>query len=155
MENPFLFKPQNLPPKIRYEKLFSNLLTFPEDFPGRGRPPFTKDSLLRGLIYRNLRGLPSLSELAFELKNNPVMAEVLGFPAWESPPSIERFSHYLRSTPNEELQVIRLFLPRSLLRKRSSREKPFPWIPVPSKPMFEKIISKPQSRQGSIKTTDL
>ena len=118
MENPFLFKPQDPPPKIRYERLFANLLTFPEDSPKRGRPPFRHDSLLRALIYRNLRGLPSLSELAFELKNNPLMAETLGFPAWESPPSVERFSHFLRSTANEDLQVIRLFLVHQLIEEK-------------------------------------
>ena len=118
MENPYLFKPQDLPPKVCYEKLFENLLTFSEKSPSRGRPPFTKDSLLRALIYRNLRGLPSLSELAFELRNNPVIAETLGFPAWENPPSIERFSHFLRSTPNEDLQVIRLFLVHQLIEEK-------------------------------------
>jgi hypothetical protein len=118
MENPFLFKAQELPPKIRYEKLFANLLTFPEDSPKRGRPPFSNDSLLRALIYRNLRGLPSLSELAFELKNNPLMAETLGFPAWERPPSVERFSHFLRYIPNEDLQVVRLFLVHQLIEEK-------------------------------------
>jgi len=118
MKHPYLFKPQDLPPRIRYEKLFSNLLTFPQDSPKRGRPPFSKLSLLNALIYSNLRGLPSLSELAFELKNNPIMAETLGFPAWEAPPSVERFSHFLRSTHNEELQVIRLFLVHQLIEEK-------------------------------------
>lgn len=118
MKHPYLFKPQDLSPQIRYEKLFSNLLTFPQHSPKRGRPPFSKESLLKALIYRNLRGLPSLSELAFELRNNPIMAETLGFPAWEIPPSVERFSHYLRSTHNEELQVIRLFLVHQLIEEK-------------------------------------
>ncbi|MHA1381240.1 MAG: transposase [Candidatus Helarchaeota archaeon] len=60
----------------------------------------------------------SLSDLAFELKNNPVMAETLGFAAWEKPPSVERFSHFLRSTPNEHLQVIRLFLVHQLVEEK-------------------------------------
>lgn len=118
MKHPYLFKPQDLSPRIRYEKLFSNLLTFPQDSPKRGRPPFSKLSLLKALIYSSLRGLPSLSELAFELKNNPIMAETLGFPAWEAPPSVERFSHFLRSTHNEELQVIRLFLVHQLIEEK-------------------------------------
>lgn len=118
MENPFLFKPQDLPPRIRYEKLFSNLLTFPQDPPTRGRPPFTKESLLKALIYKILRGFPSLSELAFELKNNPVMAETLGFSAWENPPSVERFSHFLRSTSNQDLQAVRLFLVHQLIEEK-------------------------------------
>ncbi len=118
MKHPYLFKPQDLSPQIHYEKLFSNLLVFPQDPPRRGRPPFSKESLLKALIYRNLRGLPSLSELAFELKNNPIIAETLGFPAWEAPPSVERFSHFLRSSHNEELQVIRLFLVHQLIEEK-------------------------------------
>jgi len=77
----YLFQPQDLPPKIRYEKVFSLLPSLSSHAnKKRGRPAFSKNSLLRALIYKNLRGLPSLSELAFELKNNPVMAEVIGFP---------------------------------------------------------------------------
>jgi len=116
MKHPLLFKPQDL--QIRYEKLFSNLVTFPENPPGRGRPPFSKESLLKALIYSSLRGLPSLSELAFELKNNPIMAETLGFSAWEKPPSVERFSHFLRSTHNEDLQIIRLLLVHQLIEEK-------------------------------------
>lgn len=116
MKPPLLLKPQSL--HIRYEKLFSNLVTFPENPPGRGRPPFRKESLLKALIYSSLRGLPSLSELAFELKNNPLMAETLGFSAWEKPPSVERFSHFLRSTHNEDLQIIRLFLVHQLIEEK-------------------------------------
>ncbi len=116
MKHPLLFQPQGL--HVRYEKLFSNLVTFPETHKGRGRPPFRKESLLKALIYSRLRGLPSLSELAFELINNPLMAETLGFSTWEKPPSVERFSHFLRSTDNEDLQIIRLFLVHQLIEEK-------------------------------------
>lgn len=115
----YLFQPQDLPPKTHYEKIFSLLPSF-SDHPKkkRGRPAFSKSSLLRALIYKNLRGLPSLSELAFEMKNNPVMAEIIGFPAWEAPPSIERFSHFLRDIPNEKLQALRRHLVQNLIQEK-------------------------------------
>lgn len=115
----YLFRPQDLPPKIHYEKIFSLLPSF-SDQPKKklGRPAFSKNSLLRALIYKNLRGFPSLSELAFELKNNPVMAEIIGFPAWETPPSIERFSNFLRDTSNEKLQTLRCLLVHELIEEK-------------------------------------
>ncbi|MFQ6052440.1 MAG: transposase [Candidatus Hydrothermarchaeota archaeon] len=77
-----LFRPQDLPPKVLYEKIFDQLLSLGDNTTRkRGRPSFYKDAILRALIYKNLRRLPSLSELAFELKNNPALAETLGFSA--------------------------------------------------------------------------
>jgi hypothetical protein len=115
----YLFPTQDFPPRIQYEKIFSLLPSFPnQNEKRRGRPAVSKDSILRSLIYKNLRGLPSLSELVFELKNNPAMADILGFPIWKVPPSIERFSHFLRDTPNENLQHIRLLLVRQLMEEK-------------------------------------
>jgi len=113
-----LFHPEDLPPRVRYEKLFGHLPAFLEIPNVRGRPSFSKNTLLRSLIYRNLRGLPSLADLAFELENNPVMAEVLGYSTFENPPSKERFSCFLRSTPNQNLQAIRLGLVRELIKEK-------------------------------------
>jgi hypothetical protein len=114
MKTPSLFNPEDLPPRIRYEKLFKHLPPMDESSNVRGRPPFPKEAILRALIYRNLRGLPSLGDLAFELENNPMMAQVLGFSAFERPPSKERFSCFLRTTVNRDLQRIRLGLVRAL-----------------------------------------
>jgi hypothetical protein len=114
MKIPSLFNPEDLPPRIRYEKLFKHLPAMEEMSKVRGRPSFPKDAILRALIYRNLRGLASLADLAFELENNPMMAEVLGFPAFQRPPSKERFSCFLRTTVNRDLQCIRLGLVRAL-----------------------------------------
>lgn len=114
MKTPSLFNPEDLPPRIRYEKLFKHLPPLEETSKQRGRPAFSKNAILRALIYRNLRGLPSLADLAFELENNPMMAEVLGFLAFQHPPSKERFSCFLRTTPNRDLQRIRLGLVRAL-----------------------------------------
>ena len=85
MKTPSLFNPEDLPPRIRYEKLFKHLPPMEQPSKVRGRPPFPKEAILRALIYRNLRGLPSLGDLAFELENNPMMAQVLGFSAFERP----------------------------------------------------------------------
>lgn len=112
----YLFRAQHLPPKIPSERVFALLPLVPETpEKTRGRPAFSRAALLRALIYKSLRGLPSLSELAFELRNNPVISELLGFPAWETPPSIERFSHFLRDTDNHDLQNLRRLLVQQLI----------------------------------------
>ena len=79
MKNLPLFKAEDLPPRVRYEKLFENLPLLPALPQATGRPPFSRDAILRALIYKNLRNLSSLTDLVFELENNPVMADVLGF----------------------------------------------------------------------------
>jgi hypothetical protein len=115
----YLFRPQDLPLKTPYDKVFALLPCFPEvPKKTRGRPGFSRVALLRALIYKNLRGLPSLSELVFELRNNPVISELLGFPAWETPPSIERFSHFLRDTANLDLQTLRRLLVHHLIDEK-------------------------------------
>ena len=123
MKNLSLFKAEDIPPQVPYEKLFSNLLSIHRDQPKRGRPPFSKDSLLRTLIYKNLRSLPTLTELSFELGNNPAMAKTLGFDPLTKPPPKERFSHFLRTTPNEEFQVQRLLLVHQLIEEKVIRGK--------------------------------
>jgi hypothetical protein len=118
MKNLHLFRPEELPPQVHYEKLFSNLLCIEEHQSKRGRPPFSKHSLLQALIYKSLRGLPTLSELSFELRNNPAMTEILGFDPLMKPPPKERFSHFLRTTPNEQLQIQRLSLVCHLIEEK-------------------------------------
>jgi len=114
-----LFRPQDFPLKIPYEKIFDQLPSLGDNpTRKRGRPSFSKDAILRALIYKNLRGLSSLSELAFELKNNPPLAETLGFSAWFDPPSIERFSFFLRDTKNETFQVLRHLMVERLIEEK-------------------------------------
>ncbi len=96
MKNVSLFKAEFLPPRVRYEKLFENLPPLPDLPKVTGRPPFSREAILRALIYKNLRGLPSLTDLVFELENNPVMAEVLGFFPGQPTPSKQRLSQFLR-----------------------------------------------------------
>jgi hypothetical protein len=116
MKDISLFKAEDLPPRVRYEKLFENLPPLPDLPKATGRPPFSKDAILRALIYKNLRGLASLTDLVFELENNPVIAEVLGFAPGQPTPSKERFSLFLRTSSHDDLQTLRLTLVRRLIQ---------------------------------------
>jgi len=117
MKNVPLFKAEDLPPRARYEKLFENMPPLPDPPRATGRPPFSRDAILRALIYKNLRGLPSLTDLVFELENNPVMAEVLGFRPGRPAPSKERLSQFLRTLSHADLQAVRLTLVRRLIQE--------------------------------------
>ena len=111
-----LLSPESIPPRARYEKLFENLPEFPSVRKScRGRPPVSREALLKGLIYRNLRGVDKLVELEFELQNNPSISEPLGLDPLKRPPSDERFSNFLRANPNGYFQSIRKSLLRELI----------------------------------------
>jgi hypothetical protein len=111
----YLFEPADLPPVIRYEKLFENLPLLQEQIPRTGRRPISRNSLLKALLYKALRRLATLSELNFELNNNPSLSQALGFNPLKFAPSIERFSAFLHDIQNEELQTLRQQLVQSLL----------------------------------------
>jgi hypothetical protein len=112
-----LIPPESIPPRARYEKLFENLPEIPSKYTGRGRPPVSKKVLLKGLIYRNLRGIHKLVELEFELQNNPSIAEPLGLDPLRRSPSDERFSDFLRSNPNGYFQIVREALVQELINE--------------------------------------
>lgn len=112
-----LIPPELISPRTQYEKLFENLPEVPFGKFQRGRTPIPRQSLLKGLIYRNLRGIRKLVELEFELLNNPSMAEPLGLDPLKKPPSDERFSDFLRSNPNGYFQAVRKALARELIRE--------------------------------------
>jgi len=59
----------------------------------RGRRPTDKANILRALIFKNLQGLPTLSNLVTELLGRPSLAYILGFKPGIIP-SAERFSHF-------------------------------------------------------------
>jgi hypothetical protein len=104
-----------IPPRARYDMLFDNLPEFPSERTQQGRPPVPRDALLKALIYRNLRGITKLVELEFELRNNPSIAEPLGFDPLKRPPSDERFSEFLRAHPNWYFQHVREALVHHLI----------------------------------------
>ena len=114
-----LIPPESIPPRARYEKLFDNLPELPSERTrqDRGRPPVSRDALLKGLVYRNLRGIDKLVELEFELRNNPSIAEPLGLDPLKRPPSDERFSAFLRAHPNGYFQSVRESLVHELINE--------------------------------------
>jgi hypothetical protein len=59
--------------------------------------------------------MPSLIDLRHALVDNPVLARVLGHDPLTPVPSVERFSSFLKSTPNSLLQGIRILLIARLL----------------------------------------
>lgn len=109
---------ETLPPRIKYDFLFEPLPSLGLNPKDRGRPPFSRDALLKAFIYKALRRLRTLSDLAFEFRNNPGMNQAVGFNPYQAPPSIERFSEFLRETPHALLQNLRIFLVQRLLDEK-------------------------------------
>jgi hypothetical protein len=112
-----LLPPPSLPQPIRYDLLFEPLSASSSLEKKGGRPPFPREALLKAFVYKALRGINTLTDLAFEFQNNPSICQTLGFNLYKTPPSIERFSQFLRETPNNFLQNIRAQLVQTLLKE--------------------------------------
>jgi transposase len=112
----FLFDLSDLPSAVKYEKLFENLPMLQENTPKTGRRPVSKNSMLKALIYKSLRRFPYLTDLTFELNNNPSLSKALGFYPLEPAPSTERFSSFLHDTTHHELISIRQQLVQELIK---------------------------------------
>jgi len=103
-------------PLENFKTLFQNLDASHQDIhPSAGRKPFPRQSLLQAIIFKNLKGIPPLTELVTELKDNPSAAIRFGFNILKPLPSVERFSSFLKKTHNKELQKIRLHLLHNLI----------------------------------------
>lgn len=103
-------------PLENFKILFSNLDASHLDIhPSTGRKPFSRQSLLRALIFKNLKGIPTLTELVTELKDNPSAALRCGFDILRPLPSVERFSSFLKNEENKALQKIRIQLTHQLI----------------------------------------
>jgi len=111
----FLFFFSHLPSAIRYDRLFKNLPRLEERYAMTGRHPFSRNSMIKALIYKTLRTLANLSDLNFELNNNPSVSKELGFNPLAPAPSVERFSSFLRDTENLELKTLHNKLVQSLI----------------------------------------
>ena len=96
--------------------LFDNLNTeaFNEKPRHPGRHPVPKPALLRALIYKCLKPLPTLSDLVLELADNPSITLKCGLDP-SCVPLVERFSSFLRDTDNDILQKARNSLVRELI----------------------------------------
>lgn len=114
---PILFSAKALPPKVNYEALFKFLPIRPlkELERLRGRPPFPREALLRAIVYMCLRRIDTLTELGFEMVNNPTVAEACGFNILKPLPNVERFSSFLQDTENQILAGVRNALVRELI----------------------------------------
>ena len=105
-------------PLENFKILFDNLKADHLDPPYvTGRKPFSQQSLLKAIIYKNLTGVPFLTDLSAALKNNPSAAIRCGFNILKPLPSLERFSEFLRNTDNNVLQKIRTQLVHELISR--------------------------------------
>jgi hypothetical protein len=78
---------------------------------------------LRALIYINLRGLNSLSDLIADIHHNTSIALRCVFDILKPLPSIERFSRFLEQIPNGLIQDIRLDLVDRLIQANQIKSK--------------------------------
>jgi hypothetical protein len=140
-----LLPPHTLPASIHYELLFEPLppLSFSKES-NRGRPPFCQDALLKSFIYKALRRLKTLTDLAFELRNNPSIRQGLGLDLYKNPPSVERFSQFLRDTHHDAFQDIRIQLVKTLLEEKVITGK---HLVMDSCPILAKV------RENNLKTS--
>jgi transposase len=111
-----LFDLADLPPAVKYEKLFDNLPMLKENIPKTGRRPISRNCMFKGLIYKSLRRFPYLTDLSFELNNNPSVSKALGFNPMKPAPSTERFSSFLHDTDHHEFTSIRQQLAQELIK---------------------------------------
>jgi hypothetical protein len=140
-----LLPPHTLPASIQYELLFEPLPPLALVKEGdRGRPSFCRDALLKAFIYKALRHLKTLTDLAFELRNNPMICQAVGLDLYKNPPSLERFSEFLRDTPHAALQNIRIQLVKTLLEERLITGK---HLVMDSCPILAKV------RENNLKTS--
>jgi len=106
-------------PHRKYQILFSHLVSSPLENlnpPGPGRPPISKSALLKTLIYKNLKTLPTLYDLAVDLIDNPHLALQCGLITGANPHTVkQRLSSFLRTTPNHLLQKIKNLLLSKLI----------------------------------------
>ena len=120
MKQRMLFSIQDyldIKPLHNYELLFEQLTPFRlTHTKATGRKPIRRETLLNALIFKNLRSIPTLSELIRDLRDNPSAAHCCGFNLGEPIPSVERFSAFLRKTNNKELAHIRNQLVHQLIQ---------------------------------------
>ena len=111
--HPELIQPEHLPPRLRWEKLFGFLPPVSGQTSGsgrRGRKPVVADAMLKALVLQRLQRLRFLRHLHSLLMEHPPTAAACGFDPYGVPPSLERFSSFLKDTPNGLLAGVRIAL---------------------------------------------
>jgi len=135
-------------PLKKYEILFSNLNCNPLEhlsFLKEGRPPISPSGILKALIYKNLKPLPTLFDLSVELIDNPSATIKCGLPFFSNPHALqERFSSFLKDTPNEILQTIRKSLVRKLISLGEIRGKSL---------VIDSVVVFAQVKENNLKTS--
>jgi len=119
MYQKILFNPEEIfkEPLKKYEMFFSLLnLSYLEPVKYLGRRPINRAALTRALIFKNLRSLPTLSDLVAELDERPGLSLILGLKARKRMLPVERFSSFLRDTDNLWFQKIRESLVKKLIQ---------------------------------------
>jgi len=107
----------DIKPLKNFHLLFDNLKNMQLNHsPRTGRKPFQKEAMLNALIFKNLKSIPTLTELKRELIDNPSAALCCGFDIRKPLPSVERFSRFLRDTDNQKLTQIKIQLIHELIR---------------------------------------
>ncbi len=86
-----------------FQNIFS-LLSIEEKLYATGRKPYLRSALLNALVYKNLFSIPTFADLSRHLRNTPEIAHLLGLPNF---PSKERFSAFIRNTPNSIFQNVK------------------------------------------------
>jgi len=133
-------------PMKEYESFFDCLQL--EKFfimPSRiGRKPISPVSIIKALIMKNLKAIPTLTELSRELKENPSLALLCGFQPGSPIPSKERFSSFLRNTPNDLLQKLKRILLNELIKLGEVKGE---YLSIDSVPIKSKV------RENNLKTS--
>jgi hypothetical protein len=121
----YLISPEavfGLNPLRKYELLFETLEPclvgcFPSKT--RGRQPLSRQALLNALIYKNVKQLPTLFDLASTLIDHPRLAATCGLQPNRSLWSLEEgLSSFLEDIPNGVLQTIRINLVKYLIERK-------------------------------------
>jgi hypothetical protein len=123
MKQPELIQPENLPSRLRWEKLFQFMPPWSHPHSQTGRRPVNRHSMLNAHIYQRLTRKRFLRDLHSHLMENPAICAAVGFDPYQYPPSIERFSAFLRDTPHPLLEHIRIAMIRSLFSMGVIRAK--------------------------------
>lgn len=111
-------------PLKNFHLLFNNLKNIQlTNHKQTGRKPILRELILNALIFKNLKSITTLTELYRDLTNNPSAALCCGFDIRFPIPSVERFSSFLRNTPNKLLAKIRNQLAHELIQSNTINGK--------------------------------
>lgn len=111
-------------PLKNFRLLFDNLKNVQlTQYKKTGRKPFLREPILNALIFKNLKSIVHLTELYRNLNENPSAALCCGLDIHDAIPSVERFSSFLKDTPNKEFTQIRNHLVHQLIEFKAIEGK--------------------------------